>query len=101
MRAHRWAAAASGPAARAVAANLQEGIRRAARGRDTAALDRLERALGFVAGGHTAGEETLLEQLARLGPAELTRAASGLPAPSPRWGAVEARVEGLVLFVPG
>jgi hypothetical protein len=101
MRGHRWAAPASGAAARAVAAKLQEGIRRAARGRDAVALERLERALGFVAGGHTAGEEVLLDELAQLGPGELTRAAATLPAPSPRWGAVEARVEGVVLFVPG
>jgi hypothetical protein len=100
-RAHRWAEAAGGPAGRAVAAKLQEGIRAAARSRDAAALDRLERALGFAAGGHTAGEEMLLEKLAALSPAELARAADALPAPSPRWGAVEARVEGVVLFVPG
>ena len=50
--------------------------------------------------GHTAGEEVLLERLAELSPAELARAAGALPAPSPRWGAVEARLEGVVLFVP-
>jgi superfamily II DNA or RNA helicase len=100
-RAHRWAAPASGSAGRSIAARLQEGIREAARCRDASALDRLERALGFVAGGHTAGEEMLLERLAELGPAELTRAAARLPAPAPRWGAVEARMEGVVVFVPG
>ncbi len=100
-RANRWAEAAGGAAGRAVAVKLQEGIRAAARSRDAAALDRLERALGFAAGGHTAGEEMLLEKLAGLSPAELARAAEALPAPSPRWGAVEARVEGIVLFVPG
>jgi hypothetical protein len=100
-RAHRWAAPASGSAGRSIAARLQEGIREAARSRDASALDRLERALGFVAGGHTAGEEMLLERLAGLSPAELTRAVAALPAPAPRWGAVEARMEGVVLFVPG
>ena len=99
-RGHRWAEAVGGGAGRAVAAKLQEGIRAAARARDATALDRLERALGFVAAGHTAGEEVLLEGLAELSPAELARAAGALPAPSPRWGAVEARVEGIVLFVP-
>jgi hypothetical protein len=100
-RANRWAEAAGGAAGRTVAVKLQEGIRAAARSRDGAALDRLERALGFAAGGHTAGEEMLLEELAELSPSKLARAAEALPAPSPRWGAVEARVEGIVLFVPG
>jgi hypothetical protein len=100
-RAHRWAGAASDSASRSVAAKLQDGIRAAARGRDSAALDRLERALGFVAGGHTAGEGMLLARLAGLSAAQLARAAGTLPAPAPRWGAVEARVEGVVLFVPG
>ena len=100
MRARRWAEPTSDAPARAVAAQLQEAIRAAARRRDAMALGRLERALGFVAGGHTAGETMLLERMAELGPAELARAAVTWPAPTPTWGAVEARLEGVVLFVP-
>ena len=99
-RARRWAEPESCAAARTVAVRLQEAIRAAARSRDSRALDRLERALGFVAGGHTSGEAMLLERLAELGPPALTRAAAALPAPTSRWSAVEARLEGVVLFVP-
>ena len=50
-------------------------------------LARLERALGFVAGGHTAGEAMLIRTGWRR---RLSRAAGGwaerMPAPAPRWG---------------
>lgn len=97
-RERRWAAPEGGAPARVVAARLQGAIRAAARRRDLIELDWLERALGFVAGGHTAGETLLLEALAERTAAEIGRASRGLPAPTPRWGPVEARLEGLLIF---
>lgn len=98
--ARRWAGAEPGAPARAIAARLHDAIRDAARRRDPADLHRLERALGFVAGGHSAGEAMLLERLAVQSAAEIVRASVSWPAPTPRWGPVEARLEGLVMFVP-
>jgi hypothetical protein len=98
-RERRWALAEADRPARAVAGALQQAIRSAARRRDAAALEGLERALGFVAGGHTAGEAILLERLSAAGGAELGRVAARLPAPTPRWGPVEARLAGVLLFV--
>jgi hypothetical protein len=100
-RERRWAVTEADRPARLVAAALQQAIRGAARRRDGAALEALERALGFVAGGHTAGEAMLLERLARMEEAALARAAARLPAPSPRWGPVEARLSGVLLFAGG
>ncbi len=97
-RARRWASPETAPSAHRVAARLQLAVRGAARRRDVEGLVRLERALGFVGGGHTAGETALLDRLAGLSDAELLRATAGLPAPSPRWDAIEARLTGIVLF---
>jgi superfamily II DNA or RNA helicase len=96
---HRWAVAAPRPAARDLAERLQGDVRRAARSRDPAALAQLERALAFVTGGHTAGEALLIRQLTGLPPSELGRRIPRLPPPTIRWGAVEARLTGLVVFV--
>ena len=100
-RERRWAATECDGPARAVALGLQEAIRAAARRRDVAGLDVLERALGFVAGGHTAGEVMLLGRIAAAGDPGPARAAARLPAPTPRWGPVEARLSSVLLFVPG
>lgn len=94
----RWTAAEPDPAARRLAARLGEWVREAARRRDAASLARLERALAFAAGGHTAGEALLVRRLAEAEPRELAAALARMPAPTPRWDAVEARLTGLVLF---
>ena len=99
-RERRWCGGCEG-AARTVAGRLQQAIRAAARRRDPAALAALDRALGFAAGGHTAGEHMLLEGLATACPSELGKLAGRLPPPSPRWEPVEARLQGVLLFVPG
>jgi superfamily II DNA or RNA helicase len=96
---HRWAAAAPRPAARDLAQRLQDEVRRAARSRDSVALAQLERALGFVTGGHTAGEALLIGELIGLAPSELDGRIPRLPPPTARWGAVEARLIGLVVFL--
>jgi superfamily II DNA or RNA helicase len=94
----RWALPQTEPAAHRVALTLQDAIRRAARSRNLAQLTVLERALGFTAGGHTAGEVLLLERLASLRGAGLLREARRVPPPTERWGPPEVRLTGLVLF---
>ncbi|MBA3495913.1 MAG: DEAD/DEAH box helicase, partial [Gemmatimonadales bacterium] len=94
----RWAAGDPDSAARRLAGRLSEWVRAAARQRDAAALARLERALAFVAGGHTAGEAMLVRRLVEASPGDVARTLAGAPAPTPRWDAVEVRVTGLVLF---
>ncbi|MGH7525207.1 MAG: C-terminal helicase domain-containing protein, partial [Gemmatimonadales bacterium] len=97
-RGRRWTSPETAPSAHRVAARLQLAVRDAARRRDGERLIRLERALGFVGGGHTAGETALLDRLAELSDAELLRAMAALPAPSHRWDAIEARLTGIVIF---
>jgi helicase-like protein/SNF2 domain-containing protein len=94
----RWLTPLLAPPARAAAMRIQGEIRAAARRRDQAALEVLERALAFVGGGHTAGEAMLLERLAALGDAEFSRGLRRLPDPSPRWSVIEARLGGILLF---
>ncbi len=94
----RWSIPETGPAAHRVAVALQEAIRSAARSRNLTHLTVLERALGFAAGGHTAGEALLLERLGSLDGAELLREARRVPSPTERWGPPEVRLTGVVLF---
>jgi hypothetical protein len=75
-------------------------VREAARRRDGAGLACLERALAFLAGGHTAGESELLQRLLEVPPGELATRLARLPAATPRWEALEARLTGVVLFEP-
>jgi hypothetical protein len=96
--ARRWTAGDPDPFARRLAARLAESIREAARMRDGRALTRLERALAFTAGGHTAGEAMLVRTLADAGEGELASWTVRVPAPTPRWDAIEVRLTGLVLF---
>jgi superfamily II DNA or RNA helicase len=97
-RGSRWLAPRLAPPARAAVLRVQHEVRTAARRRDAAGLEELERALAFLGGGHTAGEAMLIERLAELGEAELRRALRRLPGPSPQWPIVEARLGGLLLF---
>jgi hypothetical protein len=94
----RWVAPSLAPSARAVAIRIQAEIRAAARRRDLAALEVLERALAFAGGGHTAGETMLLERLAVLSDGEFARALCRVPDPSPRWTVIEPRLGDLLLF---
>jgi hypothetical protein len=100
--ARRWAAAEPEPSARRLAARLGDAVRQAVRRRDTSSLARLERALAFTAGGHTAGEAHLVRRLAEADAGEVARWLARVPGPTPRWDAVEVRLTGLVLFAgPG
>ena len=100
-RGSRWAAPAADPIAHRVSLRLHQGIREAARRRDLETLAGLERALAFVGRGHTAGESAELERLAGMPEAEFSRKVFRLPAPGRRWEAIEARLGGVLLFVPG
>jgi hypothetical protein len=99
-RGSRWLLPASDPVAHRVSLRLHQCVREAARRRDLAALGGLERALGFVSRGHTAGESLLLERLAPMPEREFDRTVLRLPAPGHRWEAIEARLGGVLLFLP-
>ena len=96
--ARRWSTAEPDPAARRLAVRIGRSVREAARRRDGVLLNRLERALAFVAGGHTAGEALLVRRMAEAEPGELANALVRFPSPTARWEAIEVRVTGLVLF---
>jgi hypothetical protein len=94
----RWTCPEPDTVARDVARRLRQATHQAARARDLRALQRLELALDFVSGGHTAGEAALVRQLSELSPRELAQAIARLPAATPRPEAIEARLSGVVLF---
>jgi len=96
----RWLAPDPAPAVRRVAARLQAFTREAARMHQPNRLVQLERALGFVTRGHTAGEAALIERLADSSDAELDRMTPKLPEGRAQWGGIEARLTGLILFGP-
>ena len=89
VRGCRWLASN-----RTAAARL---IREAARLRQETRLSRLELALGFVAGGHTAGEEMLLERLTEASDRDLTTALSQV-LPQADCDGIEVRLTGLIVF---
>lgn len=70
----------------------------AARERDASRLDALDRALRFCNGGHTAGEQLLIDALASAEDAELLAALPTLPEPSPIPSPIRPRLTGLLLF---
>jgi hypothetical protein len=84
---------------RVVTARLSELIRSAARLRDDHRFAELERALAFVGGGHTAGEEMVLDRLSGESDGELT-SALGRMVPQPQWDGVEVRLTGFIIFGP-
>jgi superfamily II DNA or RNA helicase len=98
-RSGRWISPHPTIQARAVALRLSELIRQAARHRDDHRLSQLERALAFVGGGHTAGEEMVLERLREVGDEELTSVLGG-SVPQPDWVGVEVRLTGFIVFGP-
>ena len=99
-RGSRWVAPDADPVAHRVSLRLHQGIREAARRRDLQTLAGLERALAFVGRGHTAGESAELARLARMPDGEFGRTVLRLPAPGRRRGTIEARLGGVLLFVP-
>ena len=96
----RWLSPDPTPATRQVANRLRQLIGRAARLRLHDPLLQLERMLGFVAGGHTAGEEMLIEQLVEAPDEELTDRLSRAQAAQGGWKGIEVRLTGLIVFSP-
>ena len=96
-RGGRWISPHPTLAARAVAVRLSELIRKAARLRDDHGLSQLERAMAFVGGGHTAGEEMMLERLSVVSDEELPPLLSET-LPQPDWEGVEVRLTGFIVF---
>jgi hypothetical protein len=96
----RWIMPDPGPAARELAARLQLQVLAAARRRDAAGLRRLDQALRFLAGGHTAGEEAIIHRTAALPDAALAAAFDRLPIQRRASEVPEVRLTGLVLFEP-
>jgi len=73
----------------------------AARCRDYDRLTRIERALRFCTGGHTAGEEMLIDHLSNLDVTNLDAELENIPDPSPVPTALRPRVTGVLVFVRG
>jgi hypothetical protein len=96
----RWLSPDPTPAARQVATRLRQLIGEAARLRHHGSLLQLERMLGFVAGGHTAGEEMLIERLVEAPARELTSRLSRATTVQPSWNGIEVRLTGLIVFGP-
>ncbi len=96
----RWLSPDPTPATRQVAARLRQLIGHAARLRDHDSLRQLEQTLGFVAGGHTAGEEMLLERLVQAPTQELIGWLSRVSAAPAGWRGIEVRLTGLIVFGP-
>ena len=96
----RWLTPDPTPAARQVATHLRRLIGEAARRRHHASLLQLERMLGFVAGGHTAGEEMLIERLVDAPARELTSRLSRVTTAQADGDGIEVRLTGLIVFGP-
>jgi superfamily II DNA or RNA helicase len=95
----QWMTAEPTGGARTLLSRLQLWLKIAARQRDAGRLSELERAMTFVAGGHTAGESAMLERLARATDSELRRLLSTLPGRRRAWE-LDVRLTGLILFRP-
>ncbi len=98
LRCSRWLGPHAAPAEHRLVARLQHLARSAARRRDAGTLERLHGAIQFAAGGHTAGERVWVVQLSSLSDRALEAALASLPAPTPEWEAIHARLTGLVVF---
>ena len=96
MQGRYWVPGAPTPGARQLTHQLHALIADAARKRDITRLRRLESALQFVSGGHTAGEAMLIERLASGG--RLEQALGRWMGGGRRWDQIEVRLTGLLLF---
>jgi superfamily II DNA or RNA helicase len=95
---HRIAGATSGKAALRLGKRLQQLAAIAARRRDASQLEVLESAFAFVTGGHTAGEERLIETLASLDDEHLSAHLVSLPRATPMDGPLRPVLTGVIKF---
>jgi hypothetical protein len=100
LQCQRWAIPDPPPAARCLVERVQRLVRDAARSRDGSRLSRLQEAMAFLTGGHTAGEARLLEQWAEAPEQDLEQATRSFPRAAGDWGSLEVRLTGLVFFGP-
>lgn len=96
IRGRYWTAHEPSPSVRRLTQQLHSLISDAARGRESARLRRLERALEFVAGGHTAGEAMRIEELAEGG--HIESRLSPWPEERQRRDEIEVRLTGVIVF---
>ncbi len=94
----RWVPATLTPEAHRLIRRLRNIAARAARNRDADMLERLDRAIRFAGGGHTAGEASLVGALAAAPEVNLRRQIAELPSPSRTWGPLAPKLTGLILF---
>jgi hypothetical protein len=99
-RGRRWIVPHPGSGTRRALTRLQSMVSEAVRRRDAERLADLERAIGFVAGGYTAGEALLVERLAQGTESELRSCIGTLPPGPAEPGQLEVKLTGLVLFGP-
>ena len=99
-RGRRWIAPQPTTRARHAVAQLQALVRDAARRHNPKRLAELERAIAFVAGGHTAGEAALVDRLGRALPSELEARARTLPTRPHETGNIEVHLTGLAVLGP-
>ncbi len=99
LRRARWTMPQLTPDQRRIIRTLQILATWSARHRDAATLSCIEQAMHFIRGGHTAGEDTVLKELARLSEDDLIRRLPSLPQGDTEIGALEVRINGLILFV--
>jgi hypothetical protein len=98
-RGRNWCMPHSAPCVVTLVGRLGALIRQAARLRQENRLMKLESALAFVAGGHTAGEKILLERLAEASDQDLIKRLSRV-IPQTEWKGIDVRLTGLIVFGP-
>ena len=96
--AYRIAGSSRTRAASHLGRRLRQLAAAAARRRDAGQLAVLESALGFCAGGHTAGEAMLIEGVVKLDDQALLARLPSLPRPTAQEGALRPRLSGLIVF---
>ena len=98
LRRARWAGRRFTHHQHRIIHRLQAFATSAARQRSPERLGVIEHALEFARGGHTAGEQMLVETLARLPDEALMSSLATLPRGDAPLGALEARINGLIIF---
>ena len=96
--AYRIAGSSRSRAASHLGRRLRQLAAAAARRRDAGQLAVLESALGFCAGGHTAGEAMLIEALVKLDDQALLARLPSLPRPTAQEGPLRPRLTGIIHF---
>jgi hypothetical protein len=99
-RGWKWVAPTPAPAARQLSIRLQRSIADASRQHQPARLASLERALAFLADGHTAGEERLIELMVDRPESQIFEMVQKVLRTANQWGELEARLTGLIVVGP-